>query len=375
MLADGLIPRIRCECYFALTSNTVQQGALLEIIYGIDDYCVHGHLGYDVLIQFDPFHLTARVSGSLAVTLFGEDICGVWVELTLDGPAPWEAHGRGRFKVLILKFDVQIDLRIGEAQPAPVRTVDVLDRVIKALELRDNWRAELPPYAGMRVRTRELPPTVTDVVVHPFGALVVSQKAAPFDVAIDRIGTEMADKGPVTLRISKVSTPAGELGRSNAREQFAPGQYQTLSDAERLSRRSFEQMTSGARMDGAGLFDARYAVQRNVEYERHLIDRNGLRLRLSPFLMSILHFSALLMGSATARCAVSPKADEKPRDAKVGVRDEAYTVVWAGDLTPAHAKAARPTQTEALDHAAALVRARPELAGQLRVVPSYEAAA
>ena len=375
MLADGLIPRIRCECYFALTSNTVQQGALLEIIYGIDDYSVHGHLGYDVLIQFNPFHLTARVSGSLAVTLFGEDICGVWVEVTLDGPAPWEAHGRGRFKVLIVKFTVQIDLRIGEAQPAPVRTVDVLDRVIKAIELPDNWRAELPPYAGMRVRTRELPATVADVVVHPFGALVVSQKAAPFDVAIDRIGTELADKGPVTLHITKVSTPAGELGRSDAKEQFAPGQYQTLSDAERLSRRSFEPMNSGARMDGAGLFDARYMAQRNVEYERHLIDRNGLRQRLSPLLMSTLHFSALLEGSATALCAASPRVDEKPRGAKVGVRDEAYTVVWADDLTRAHAAASRPSQTEAIDHAAALIRRQPELAGRLRVVPSYEVAA
>jgi hypothetical protein len=134
-------------------------------------------------------------------------------------------------------------------------------------------------------------------------------------------------------------------------------------------------MNSGARLEGAGLFDARYVVQRDVEYERHLIDRNGLRQRLSPLLLPFLQFFELVGGSATARCAASARVDEKPRGARVGVRAEGYTVVWADDLTPAHASAARSTQTEALDHAGALIRRQPELASQIRVVPSYEVAA
>jgi hypothetical protein len=371
-IADLPIPRIRCETYFALTANTVQHGSHLEVFAGVDDFNIHGFFGYDLLIRFNPFHLTAAVSGTLAVTLFGDDVCGVWVEATVDGPSPWEVDGRGRFKVFVVSFTVHIHLTVGDPQSEPQLQIDVVKLLTDALAARDNWRADLPANTGMRVRTKDLPADTPGVIVHPFGSLVVSQKSAPLDISIEKVGNAVPTGGPVTLKITKISTVSGELGRTGVRDQFAPGQFQNLSDADRLSRPSFEQMTSGARIDGASLFDARYLLHRLVEYERIIIDRKGTRRPLSRYLMAFDHFTQLVAGSAVSQCAVAANVDQKPREARVRVEGEAFTVVWAKDLTPAHAAATKPTQAEAVSHLGKLVEKNPALAEALLIVPAGE---
>src|SRR5262249_28395553 len=44
--------RIRVSGYFAVTSNTAQFGAAVELFFGVGDFAIEGHLGFDALFQF-----------------------------------------------------------------------------------------------------------------------------------------------------------------------------------------------------------------------------------------------------------------------------------------------------------------------------------
>ena len=65
------VARIRVECYFAVTSNTVQFGAAAELYFGIKIASIEGHLAFDALFQFSPFYFIITISASLSVKLFG----------------------------------------------------------------------------------------------------------------------------------------------------------------------------------------------------------------------------------------------------------------------------------------------------------------
>ena len=87
-LSAGDNPRLRCEAYFALTSNTVQFGARAELYAAAAGFSVHGDIGFDVLIQFDPFSFLAdfmrNCNSSAARPISSKS----------DSKARWLAHAR-----------------------------------------------------------------------------------------------------------------------------------------------------------------------------------------------------------------------------------------------------------------------------------------
>ncbi len=44
------------QTYFAVTSNTVQSGSRVELYAAACGFNIYGFLGYDLLVQFNPFH-------------------------------------------------------------------------------------------------------------------------------------------------------------------------------------------------------------------------------------------------------------------------------------------------------------------------------
>ena len=53
-LASGDNPRIVCEAYFAITSNTVQFGARALLHASAHGFSIDGDVGFDVLVQLLP---------------------------------------------------------------------------------------------------------------------------------------------------------------------------------------------------------------------------------------------------------------------------------------------------------------------------------
>ena len=101
-MPSNSISKLRLAAYLALTSNTVQFGANLDVFIGVDGFGLAGHLGFDAMLQIDPFHFDADISGSVALMAGGDDLMSVGLDASLSGPAPW--HIAGDFKVHILFF-------------------------------------------------------------------------------------------------------------------------------------------------------------------------------------------------------------------------------------------------------------------------------
>ena len=58
-LSSGNNPRLLCEAYFAITSNTVQFGARAALYASAAGFSVEGDIGFDVLVQLAPLHFIA----------------------------------------------------------------------------------------------------------------------------------------------------------------------------------------------------------------------------------------------------------------------------------------------------------------------------
>src|SRR5205085_12126099 len=106
--------RIRVECYYAVTSNTVQFGSHAELFFGVDGCNVNGEIGYDVLFQFSPFYFIAQISGSLSLEVIGIDVLSIRLKFALSGPGPWRAKGTGSVSILFWDIDVDFDVTWGD---------------------------------------------------------------------------------------------------------------------------------------------------------------------------------------------------------------------------------------------------------------------
>jgi hypothetical protein len=375
-------PRLLLEAYFAVTSNTVQFGARIELYAAASKFNVYGYLGFDTLFEFSPFRFTAEISAGLALRVGTRRIMGVTLTLTLSGPGPFRARGKAKFKIVFFSFTVSFDVTWGDAIDAVMPAANVLALLTDALRRADNWLAEPPAGRQLLVSVRELS-GIPDVVVHPAGTLVVRQRVVPLDLRIAKFGNARpagADLFSITRVVCKgdalPTTPEVQLATAEVRDDFAPAQFREMTDAERLASKSFEKLKSGVRLRASEELQSSYCVTRDVVYESSVIDREGLRAPLPPVRDNFGVFAALVKGSAVSKSALSAERDAPsplgPRP--VGVGREGFVVVSTADLRPAAAARVESfaSETEAAAHLAELIESDPRLDGGVQVVPAYE---
>jgi len=241
-LSEGDSFRLRCEGYFALTSNTLQFGSHAELFARAGGFSIHGGIGYDVLIQFDPFQFIVQIGAMIAVRSGSSTLFSIRLDLTLSGPKPWHAQGKGSFEIgfiFTITVDVEFDVTFGDPLSLLLAPIDVLAQLADAIANPANWIPRLPPATSQTVTLRTTEGQVQGpLVVHPFGSLEVAQKIAPLGIAIQRFGATVPDKGSV-FRIADVKLGVDDAPTTPVREQFAPAQFFDMTDAEALSRPSF----------------------------------------------------------------------------------------------------------------------------------------
>ena len=372
--AVGGIFRLNYEFYFAVTSNTVQFGAKVELYVGVSEFNVYGFYGFDALIQFDPFQLLVQISAGLAVRLGSEAILSVQVTGQLSGPNPWRIAGKGEFRVFIFSFDVDVNFTFGEEREAAPPLENVQQRLVTELKARRSWQSELPERRFILVALRELPPESAVVIAHPFGALRVAQNVVPLGIKLDRFGSAKV-QGANLLDILGTTVDGEPLAVEEVREQFAPGQFQALSDADKLSRPSFAWLRAGVRASAAKLLKLGRVVTQDVRYEATQIDRQGRRIRFGRVGMHRLQFAAATnnLPSSRVTLGVNARLDAAARPA-VAVAQEHFAVVRTDDLTPVGSSAVAASHAEGVTFMEQLLAVRPDLTGTLEVVPLHEAA-
>jgi hypothetical protein len=267
-LATGDNPRLRMDAYLALTSNTVQFGARLDLSVEAGGFTVAGFLAFDALVQQSPLSFVVDIAGAMAVKAGGHTLLSVTLKLTLSGPEPWHARGKASFSILFFDVSVGFDFTIG-ATPAPtaVETIDVAPLLLAALRDVRSWDAQLPTGGQSLVTLRALPPT-PQILAHPLGTLQVRQRVVPLEHTIDRFGGDVP-AGARSFRIANATLGGAAAQADPLQDLFAAAQFTSLSDDQKLAQPSFESMRSGVRV---GEHDVAFGtpVGAEVDFEERL---------------------------------------------------------------------------------------------------------
>lgn len=363
---------VRVSGYFAVTSNTAQFGALVEVRFGLSEFGISGHLGFDALFQFSPFYFIITISASLEVKVFGVGLFSVRMRGELEGTSPWHVEGEGSISVLFFDIDVPFSHTWGAREDTALPPIDVLPRIVAELEKPANWTAEPPAAANLLVSLRT-PEQTEDLVLHPLGVLKVSQRAIPLDLDLDKVGNQRpADVHRVSLNV----TGGGLAKRRDAEESFATGQFKDLDDAERLSAPAYERQHAGIELSVAGdQARSHSAVKRVLRYEEIVIDGN-YRRHLPFFGLKADLFAHLLKGNAASRSGLSAQArrERAPVDQKITIAAPQYVVASNVDNT-VHGASTFTSHAAAQDFLRAQVGTDAALAGNLHVIPAVEAQA
>lgn len=368
-LVDESFARVRADTYFAVTTNSVQLGCSAEAFFGFDAFSVEGHFSFDALLRFSPFYLTVEVSTGFSVKVFGVGLWSVHLRGSLEGPTPWHIKGSAEIEVLFFSFDVDVDVTFGESRAETLPPIAVLPAIRTELEKLDTWRATLPASGQLFVSLRDLG-SAGLLVLHPVGTLQISQRFAPLNLPLDKIGNQKPSD------VSQVAVTAGTLVVQGAmREDFAAAQYREMSDAEKLSAPAYEPFDSGVELAAAGApWATGPLAQRNVRYESIVIDTAFKRLQQSFVKYWDALFTHFTKGAAVARAGVSLATEKRkqPFDAKIALSEQTYTVASQTDNSELSAGATFGSYTEAQAHLLEQTRRDPNLAEAIHVIPSSE---
>jgi hypothetical protein len=256
---------LRFEGYFAITPNTLQFGAAVEVDARIGPFTANGFIGFNTLVRFEPFHFEISFRVGMKIKFRGRTLVGVKVSGVLSGPGP--VVFTGEICIEILFFDICADAKfeLGNTATPPVTQVDSPLAVLLA-ELRDP--ANLHEAGGDPwVAVRPLPAVSgRPPLLPPFG-LVWRQGRAPLGLLLERI-----EGAPVTN--PETVTAESPLGVTDELDFFAPGGFAALSEAEALTRRSFERLPAGVRA-AAGPDVASTAIVHDVTVREFYLPRRS----------------------------------------------------------------------------------------------------
>jgi hypothetical protein len=246
-LAQGDNPRLRLEAYLAVTSNTLQFGARLDLAVHAGSFGLAGFLSFDALLVQEPLSFVVEIAGSLAVSAGGHTLLSVTLKLTLSGPQPWHAKGQASFSILFFDVTVRFDLTIGDGgPPALPPAILVAPILLAALGDPRSWSAPLPTGGQALVSLRALTPGA-QILAHPHGSLEVRQRQVPLEQQLQRFGGDVPT-GPSLFRITTATLGGTPAQTEPLDDLFAPAQFENLTDEQKLGRPSFAPMRSGARI-------------------------------------------------------------------------------------------------------------------------------
>ena len=161
------------------------------------------------------------------------------------------------------------------------------------------------------------------------------------------------------------------------REQFAPGNFLELSDSEKLSRKSFDNLPSGFKLTATSDLLTTLPVVRPVDYELSYLRRERI-VPKGMIKLFVLAYNFLVKGSAVRQSGLSQQQQRISLNAppQVELTQETFAIANAFDLKSHVTTASGPvlfaTQAEAYQKQQALIAENPALAGQIQVVSNFE---
>lgn len=278
MKLDYDVLKVGLETYLAITSNTFQIGAHLDIKVGWDKFGIIGYAGFDALFQFDPFMFMFDIEAGMAVMIGSCRILSVDLALSLSGPRPWHAKGKAKFYILLMPIDIDFDITWGEKkQELPNKQIEVLPLLQEQVENLSNWSVDeksrrdydvILIQAKTETTIEDKDKKENNLVLSPNGTVTFNQSAIPMEMemqlcnnavptdcnefVLDKVilngneyeiinKTKLFDE---TNDNEKLCRSVGETIQSD----FAPALYCQMDNDEKLRSASYVQYASGFTM-------------------------------------------------------------------------------------------------------------------------------
>jgi hypothetical protein len=350
-LSSGDNPRLVCQAYFAITSNTVQFGANASLYASAAGFSVEGDVGFDVLVQIVPLHFLAEFHARLQLKRGSHNLFGVSLAGALEGPRPLRVSGKATFSILWCDFSVSFDTTLVKGDPPPLPpAVNVLAQLTQALASPASWSTQRSATQAHGVALRSLPPAAAaaPIVLDPLGQLRVRQQVVPLNTGRDIDifgGAPVSGARRFTLTATLAGTP---LQRSPLLDPFAPAQFFAMSDDEKLVAPSFQPMEGGCVFgDAATSFEPALVVPAPLEYEQIAITLPGsgsaglfatqvaATVVPAPFALSATQLQSLARSGAAGRAPVRRVGRARFRNDQVErgatLTEAEWTIVPIGD--------------------------------------------
>ena len=197
-------------------------------------------------------------------------IAGIHVSAHLSGPGEWHAWGRACISFFFFDICVPFDVTIGDPIEQAIVAVNPWPLLEAALKDSRSWESLLPATA-FRAVSLAAPEGSTLTLVDPVGVLRGHQKVLPFNRTLEKFGEAKVEG---VNRFDHQLGGRGIVGggrTTRSRDFFAAAQYQELTDAEKLSRDSYEPMDSGVAIGTAAATNG-FTRSVPVEFETIIID-------------------------------------------------------------------------------------------------------
>lgn len=380
-LLSGQNPRITVQCYFAVTSNTVQFGAKVELYAAAAGFNVYGYLGFDVLFQFDPFRFIARLYAGLALRRGTSVIMGISLSGTLSGPKPWDVEGEASFSILFFDITIGFHVTWGDDPDAVSKiTEDLQQRMIDEINNNQNWQAVIPDNNKLHVTVKDLKLIQPEenpspnIVIHPLGVLTYSERLLPMEVTIQKFGTRVP-KDVDLFKVNKVMSNTTNLSFTQVKERFAPANFFNLKDNEKLSRRSFESNVSGFKVTAAADLSIAPAINKSVDYELSYLRKKRFMLFFAGiYKYSKSLFRTNLKGNAVAKSKMSHATNRQSVNAPatVNVQQDQYVVANVSDMKMHSEGMVANSYAEAVEMYNTLTAKQPSLKNKVQILSQYE---
>jgi hypothetical protein len=370
--------RLTLQTYLAVTSNTFQIGAHLELYAGSGSFNVYGWLGFDALIIFSPFSFIVDFTAGLALRAGTSVIAGISVVGKLSGPTPWHVEGEAHFSVLFFDISIHVSVTWGESQTNPLPSTNAWTPLGAALQAQGSWSGALTPGTPQVVGLSAPEGTAAPVLIEPSGVLTLRQKVLPLDQKLTKFGEAVPDQQD-EFDLTAVTLGGNPTPYTTITDLFARGQFAMLSDADKLSLPSFEPMIAGCTV-GDQQVAVGTAYQVDIEFETFIVDsvtapaRNAPRYPLKRAQLMAMSQTGAAARSTLRSAGLGKFAPDPRAPALVGLDDEQYVIAGTDDLHQRNDISPPTTKGGAFAALSSHLANHPEDGGRLQVVPLYELA-
>jgi hypothetical protein len=372
-LLSGNNPRITLQCYYALTSNTLQFGAKAELYAEGGGFNIYGFVGFDVLFQRSPLHFVADFAAGLALRRNTSVIMGIKVSGQLSGPSLWEARGKASISFFFFSVSVSFHETWGSPLGAIANALaDLITLLTREIADNRNWKADLPGNNTLHVSIKKIDNGDDDITVHPFGVLTFSERLVPLEVDIHKFGEQL----PKDAKRFEIKPANSSISIEATKEDFAAANFLNMKDEEKLARPSFEQMKSGFRLTGSGALQVPpQTVIKPVDYEFSYLRQGRSKIvRAGIYAYATSFFKVNTKAAPASNTSLSYASNRVSVNAPeaVLVAEEQFVIAHTSDMTLYSAAMVAGSYTEAVQYYNELVQQQPELQHRIQILSQHE---